>query len=172
MKKLLVVVFCALFFNLSVNAQSKYKDIKGIYNPKDYVRRSGDMYNVAVAGIASFLIPGLGQMVSGEGGRGIAFLGGFAGLYTIALVTAPKVDEFGNVTKEGNSGLATIAILGAVGVAIASIVDAVKVAKVKNLAYKRSSSSKVKLQLNPYLGTLNSIEGVKPTAGLNLAIKF
>ena len=66
-----------LFFVFSYsNTFGQYKQNKLNYNHKQYSFQKGDRYNPTIAGVASFLIPGLGQAVSGEVGRGVAFFGG------------------------------------------------------------------------------------------------
>ncbi|ULB33745.1 MULTISPECIES: hypothetical protein [Proteiniphilum] len=46
------------------------------YDYKMYVPQPGDKHNPIVMGFSSYFVPGLGQMLSGEVGRGLAFLGG------------------------------------------------------------------------------------------------
>jgi hypothetical protein len=55
-------------------AGMKYKELKNIYNYKEWNSDRGDRYNPGVMSVCSFLIPGLGQMISGEIGRGFAWL--------------------------------------------------------------------------------------------------
>lgn len=55
--------------NPAIKEGMKYKEVKELYNYKEYDRASGDRYNPVGAGIASFFIPGLGQAVSNEIGR-------------------------------------------------------------------------------------------------------
>ena len=42
----------------------KYKTLKNIYNYKDYVKSDINKYSVGGCSVASFFIPGLGQMIS------------------------------------------------------------------------------------------------------------
>jgi len=58
--------------------EAQYKINKTRYDYRTYTYQDGDKYNPAVAGITSFLIPGLGQVISGETIRGLAFFGGFS----------------------------------------------------------------------------------------------
>ena len=53
----------------------RYNEYRHLYNPSDYVRMPGDSHSPVAGGICSFLIPGLGQMICGEVGRGFAFFG-------------------------------------------------------------------------------------------------
>ncbi len=56
----------------------KYREYKDMYRARDYVRYEDDPYDPLVAGVASFLLPGLGQMLSQEYGRGSAYMGMWA----------------------------------------------------------------------------------------------
>lgn len=51
-------------------------DIKDMYNTRDYVKSSANPYSPGWSGVGSFFLPGLGQMICGETGRGLAILGG------------------------------------------------------------------------------------------------
>jgi hypothetical protein len=55
------------------NAQCKIHKTK--YNYKTWTNQEGDPYNPTTCGILS-IIPGVGQMVADEFGRGAAFFGG------------------------------------------------------------------------------------------------
>lgn len=172
MKKILLVALCAVLFNLDVMAQYKYKEIKHLYNHKDYVRQPGEMYDPSVAGIASLLIPGLGQMINREGGRGVGFLLGTIGLYSIGAIAYPETDDFGNITGEGSAAVTAVAVAGGMALSIISIVDAVRVAKVKNLAYRDKPLSRMSLHMDPHIGSLQTVEGVKANVGLKFSLKF
>ena len=52
----------------------KYRTLKNIYNYKDYVKSDIAKHSVGGCGVASFFIPGLGQMICNEVGRGFAWL--------------------------------------------------------------------------------------------------
>ena len=52
----------------------KYKELKKIYNYRMYVPTLYDRHSPAWSVVASFFIPGLGQMVNGSVGRGFAWL--------------------------------------------------------------------------------------------------
>ena len=72
MKKVILIFISAFLICTIVNAQ--YKINKTKYDYHTYTYQVGDRYSTGVAGITSFLIPGLGQMLSGEVGRGAGFL--------------------------------------------------------------------------------------------------
>ena len=61
----------------------KYRNLKHIYDYKDYQPSIYESHSPGGMGVASFFIPGLGQMISGEVGRGLAWLGGHVAAYSI-----------------------------------------------------------------------------------------
>ena len=138
MKNLLLITFfltllCApLFGQYSVNKLN--------YNAHDYSHQPGDRYDPTIAGIASFLLPGLGQVVAGETGRGLLFFAGYIASTAITLGSITR--ESVTVLGSGNSsnvefGSGTyIGLFASLGIWVWSITDAVKVAKVNNLAYR------------------------------------
>ena len=87
--KSLIVAALILFGCFSFNAHAQtYKINKQKYDYKMYMPQPGDPNNPAVMGLASFFIPGLGQMLSGETGRGLAYLGGSIALSGITVAGA------------------------------------------------------------------------------------
>ena len=150
MKTCLILFVGVLFISSSISAQ--YKINKTKYNFMDYTHQVGDPYNPSVAGVCSFFVPGLGQMVSGEFLRGIAYLGGAIGCGILAGTGAGQSTtdlflEGGDGTS--GSGLFLIGVAGLIVIDIWSIVDAVRVAKVNNLAWRDKSKTGYNLQLNP-----------------------
>ena len=87
MKKIIALLATVVLGCNLLNAQvaPKYRELKKTYNPPEYVKMSTDPYSPIWAGAASFLMPGLGQMVCDEVGRGIAF---FASEMALAGATA------------------------------------------------------------------------------------
>lgn len=158
---------------ISVLSYGQYSVNKTIYNYRDYRPRIGDPYNPGVAGVASVLIPGLGQMLSGETGRGIAFLGGSVGctiLYAVGYaVMSADINEDGYYDGAG-SGLVIFGALSMLTVDVWAIADAVRVAKINNMAFWDSQVPRKDVQLQPYLGTLPKQNGL--AIGLSLNITF
>ena len=54
----------------------KYRQLKHIYNYREYVPSLTDRYSPGWSGVASFFVPGLGECINGEWGRGLAVVGG------------------------------------------------------------------------------------------------
>ncbi len=179
MKKLTALIIALVVVcQFGLQAQT-YKQNKHIYNHREYIKQPTDPTNPTVAGVASFFIPGLGQMISGETGRGLAFLGGSIGCGVLTAVGYAQfvVYNAGNTPSEMTTvGLPYMfaGILGGTVVSIWSIVDAIKVAKVNNMYFQDKVGNKVKLEFLPYvdyahygLSRQNS-----PVGGLSLTIKF
>jgi TM2 domain-containing membrane protein YozV len=76
----IIIAYLLLFCNVSV---AQYSINKKKYDYRTYTYEVGDPYNTGVAGVTSLLLPGLGQMISGENGRGAAFLVGYIGCWGI-----------------------------------------------------------------------------------------
>ena len=186
MKRFIVILAIAMASALGASAQvanteltdgMKYKQIKHMYNYKEYSETMYDRYSPAGAGIASFFIPGLGQMISREVGRGFAWFGGAAAAYIITGVggTCVRSGQYYGASQLENTG----AIIGLVGMVslltidICAIVDAVRVAKVKNM-YEQDLRKKYTFDVDfhPSVNYIQTANGVQPTAGLTLALKF
>lgn len=141
----------------------KYRELKDLYNHKEYVRGLVQHHNPAGAGVGSFFIPGLGQMICGEGWRGTAFLGG--------CIAANVVSAVG--IQQGSEVVYLIGAAASLTAQIWSIVDAVRVAKVKNM-YERDlmRTYAVDVDLYPSVDCMRTSSGLVPTAGMTLALKF
>ena len=64
MKNLLIFSF--LFSLVCSPIFGQYRNNKLNYNAHDYMHQPGDRYDPTLARVASFLVPGLGQVVAGE----------------------------------------------------------------------------------------------------------
>lgn len=151
----------------------KYKQLKRIYSYKDYIPGMVERYRKpGGCGVASFFIPGLGQFIEGEVGRGLGWLGGsiVAGaLYGVGIAELPHVDS----SFDG----AHLALLGGslVGLAcsICATIDAVRIAKVQNLYYEDLKTLNYTLELHPSVDYIRTPSGnLCPAAGLTFAMKF
>ena len=154
----------------------KYRNLKHIYDYKDYQPSIYESRSPGGMGVASFFIPGLGQMISGEVGRGLAWMGGHVGAYgvmNLGSVMLESGEYYGseNLTAYGTlfflTGLASV-----LAIDICAIVDAVRVAKVKNMyeydLYKKLYS----LDFHPSVNYILTPTGTQPTAGFTLALNF
>jgi len=180
-KTILFLILLAFVVNVSAQRYSinKYKFDSHLYFPE-----YGDPYDPGINGVCSFLVPGLGQVLSGETGRGIAFFGGsvgFAIVYGIGAVqvmsNVSNIDYYGNSTYNGNSnagvGTMLLGLGGMAFVSIWSIVDAIKVAKVNNMYYRSlRKTSLIKLNMSPYVETLSINNQVSTPVGMTMRVTF
>lgn len=143
----------------------KYDQLKKLYDYRMYRPGGYERYSPVWSGVASFFIPGLGQLICGEAGRGF---GQFALSTMCDIVTIVSIVE----EVEGLSLLTSLAHLG---IAIWSIVDATQVAKVKNMYETdlRSMRSSVDVEMYPSLNTFTTqSNGIGVAPGMTLAITF
>lgn len=167
----------------------KYKQLKNLYNYSQYKESLDDRYSPVWSGVASFLIPGLGQMISNELGRGFAWFGGAvastavfcvgSGLTASAALIQQNPDMVEDTDINTSAYMTAGTIVSLVGslallaVDVCAIVDAVRVAKVKNM-YEQDLRQKYSLdvQLHPTVNYVKTSNGVQPTAGFTLALNF
>lgn len=196
MKKILVLLAAVALTATTLSAQvvpgMKYKDLKDRYNAKYYEKSSIDPYSTFWTGLASFAVPGLGQVIAGETGRGIAVFAGDAAFSLAGYLVANKAldyvqkdangkpvkDEKGEliVTDEKNFKKYAGALIG-VGLGNAiywiwNICDARKVAKVKNMYYQDLGGRAMELDVYPSVDLAMTADGTKPVAGMTLSLQF
>ena len=151
------------------NGYYRYRVNKTKYNYHTYSFKKGDPYNPYSAGFASLIIPGLGQMISGEIGRGLVFLTGFTGCL---VATVAGIVNLGTSYKEESVVGAQIAVFGLIGAAcidLWSIGDAVKVAKVNNLVLRNRHRSSYNFNIKLFLNTPDY--GIKHNIPIGLGFK-
>lgn len=155
----------------------KYRTLKNIYNYKDYVKSDINKYSVGGCSVASFFIPGLGQMICNEVGRGFAWFGGSMASYIVMGIGA-GLEQGGETYHETNlqntgTALMLVGLASMLTVDICAIVDAVRVAKVKNM-YENDLVKKYTfdVDLYPSVNCIETAGGIQPTAGLTFALKF
>ena len=160
----------------------KYRELKHLYDYREYDSRYGDRWNPALMGVCSWIIPGLGQLIAGEVGRGFAWLGGSVGCYVLmgigtGLAASSYVyDANGEYYESSSAGAGTAlivaSVLGLIAVDICAIVDACRVAKVKNMYNEDLYRHKYSFDLHPSVNYIRSAKGMQPAAGLTFAMKF
>lgn len=156
----------------------KYRHLKHLYNYKEFTPSPFDRYSPTWSGVASLFLPGLGQMICNEAGRGFAFLGGYMCCYSIGALSTTigtGYDEDGNVVHNspGSTIAGMVLITGALAINVISIIDATRVAKVKNM-YEQDLRKQYSLEMNVYPSFNYAMMGntYQPTAGLTLAVRF
>ena len=164
-----------LILFISSAASSQYRLNKTFYSSKNYTYLAGDPYNPSLAGLTSFFVPGLGQMISGEVGRGFAFLGGFSG-GLILIVAGVNLSNSYTEDSPGNEGslvlvtsMVAVGLIDMVVIDICAITDAIRVAKVNNLAFRDKNKTGYKLQVTPYIGSFRS---ENTPLGLSVKLRF
>ena len=176
MKKWLVLIVSIMFISSLADAQ--YKINKSKYDYRTYSYKDGDRYVPAAAGVASFVIPGLGQMISGEPARGLAFLGGFT---VCTIATSVGLIQLVNTIGSGISGEVPdgngLFLMAAGGIGmyvfdIWAIIDAVRVAKVNNLVYRDKNKNSYNFQLHPYIKPEYYSQNEKLCMGITLKVGF
>lgn len=159
-----------------------YRALKRIYNPKMYTRQLGDI-SPALCGVASWLVPGLGQGCADEWGRAFGIWGAELGLTVVLGISAASAGSsqyYQNTQSldDGAAALMVVAMLGFVALDIWNIFDAVKVAKVKNMYYQdlraQRGLSSLDVRLEPFVASVPSpqSQGFSPSAGLSLKISL
>lgn len=169
MKLTTLVLICILTTGF-VSSQT-YRLNRKLYDSKLYVRSPDDKYNPAKLGIASFVVPGAGQIIAGETGRGILFFSATTGSLVLMIAGAAQV-----VTTMGEKGAETmmLGLLSTLTFGIWSVVDAVKVAKVNNMYYQdlKKREKEIEVGLSP-VSELIFIDGRKVhTLGVSLSLNF
>jgi hypothetical protein len=152
-----------------------YKQIKMNYNPHMYISQPGDPYNPTVSGLCSWIIPGLGQMICGETGRGLGFLGGYVGCSIfMGIGSGIAASSYTDGGLAAGGLMMIVGVLGMATVDIWSIVDAVHVAKVKDMYVgdMRSKTSSLKLELSPYVDQISMHNEISRPIGMTMRVKF
>ena len=186
-KGIIIAILCAVSFMAQAQDDDavRYRDIKHYYNHSEYSEQDGDRYVVSIAGVASFLVPGLGQCYCDEWGRGLGILGASAGLAILgtaetslmfygATKTAEHYRMYGTTDPSSNLifgasfAAAVVTIAGATALKIWNIFDAVRVAQVKNMYYQ-DAGKQPEVALAPVVGV---DPGLQPTVGLGLKVTF
>lgn len=197
MKRFLLILTLALA-GTALSAQTvypgmSYKEMKQVYNTRNYHKNAGDPYSVFWTGATSFFTPGLGQLIAHETGRGWAFIGGNVLTGMVASYGGQQVvknllrDSDGNFVKDSDGKLvatdesaakkgAVVFLAGGLANLVLSIwscADAVKVAKVKNMYYQDMQSRYgLEARMYPSVDLVQTGNGVQPTAGMTFALQF
>ena len=166
---------------------SSYKELKNVYSASNYVKSDVDPYSLFWIGLESFGVPGSGQLIMKETGRGWAFvgasvvLGSFGQSAAQNLVDLAVKDADGKYTipdadKDKAKGylasLCGIAV-AQLGLSIWSCIDAVKIAKVKNQYYQDlRGKHAISTSMHPSVNLAQTGEGVVPVAGMTFAMTF
>lgn len=153
----------------------KYKQLKNIYDSRDYVKQYGDHYSLGWAGVGSALIPGLGQCIDGEWGRGVLIFLGDVALDIATGTQRSTVRDDDGIKYVHRTPMYWIFYAAELGYRVWNVLDALKVAKVKNmylqdLARQRSA---LDFDMSPYFTCAPMGESkLQPVAGMSLRVSF
>ena len=193
MKKIFLIAVLALVAIVSANAQKpQYKDIKGLYNPKEYVPQDIDPYNPSMSALVSFFVPGSAQMLNGSIGRGFIFFGADLIAYNILENAAEELNKLAVTDSDGKLtgysdeaaaktqiGIMVGGLAGMLAVAIWSSCDASRMAKVKNMYYQDmyGKQASVNVGLEPFFSLAPTAatptgSSLTPAAGLSMKLRF
>jgi len=135
-----------------------YKHFKRKYAKRPYTYSDSDRYSMVKAGFLA-LIPSVGHIYTGEPQRGLAFTVGMAGSVGVMFF--------------GAAGLApNVIYAGAIGISafyIWDIIDAVQVAKVKNIAIRNNDIS---LKVLPNVDFTTAYNQLPNNFGVKLIVNF
>ncbi len=169
MKKALTFIAFIVLLSSSLQAQ-KYSINKHNYNAHDYIKEPGTPNDPIISGLASYFVPGLGQIIAGETGRGLAF---FSGTIVSAFVGSGSLLALGFTGSPEFIAPTIIGLGGTVFIQIWSVVDAIKVAKINNLyARDRFKNIGFQLELSPYVSPVSSISPAQSSVGMSLRLSF
>ncbi|MGZ5242556.1 MAG: hypothetical protein ACXWDO_07625 [Bacteroidia bacterium] len=163
-----ILVFIFIFS--AISALGQYSDDKKLYDHKSYKYLTSDKYHPAMAGVASYVLPGLGQIYCNETSRGFRFMSGFGGAILVGM-TGGVMQIYNDLNGQKNYTGGIILVTGsltAAGIQIWSTVDAVRVAKVNNLSLRDKSTHSL-IILPSYLTVANEKDHY---AGLAIRIEF
>ena len=160
----------------------RYRQYKKLYNPRFYIPDANDQYQPGLAGLASFLFPGLGQISSGELGRGFCILAADVALSTSTVLSLFYGESMINEQTgeyEGGYDAPLIfygSLIGKAVLDIWNVFDAAHVAKVKNMYYQdlRAQRAAYDIKVEPFFATTPSIPTSSPQhfAGLSFKVSF
>ena len=167
----------------------RYKDIANYYNPNYYESRSGDPYIPVLAGMASFFLPGLGQCMDDEWGRGLGIFAANIGLGLLEVAEWSALFYggawssydymYGGMNSWDIMGVSSMSLLATyavhLGLNIWNICDAVRIAKVKDMYYwdQRGRRYGLDMHFSPNLALVPSAgNNLQPVAGMSLKVNF
>ena len=160
----------------------KYWDYRKLYNRKEFRSLDSPRYIPGRAAM-NLIFPGIAQFTMGERKRGVNYLvpaivmTGVIGTGAVLnQVYFPKngFDEF------SNPGLVILGagVIGYLVTEFCSIDNAVKVARIKSMylhdldAMAGAQQYGMKLEFSPFMAPVYTPNGMQPSAGLSLALKF
>lgn len=148
-----------------------YRQLKYIYDFREYERSYMDRFSPGWIGFASFMLPGLGEFICDEWGRGLGKLAGAAACAATGAYFT--VSSYVDDNWQTDIAFAVIFYAAALGIDIWSIVDSIRIAKVRNM-YENDMREKYAFDLSifPSMDYIHFGNSIQTTAGLTLALRF
>ncbi len=154
----------------------RYAQYKDFYDKSMYVAQPGDPYSPSWAGIASFLIPGLGQAVDGQWGSGTLFFLANFGLGVGSAITYYGMMNYREPYKTNNTKYFIAITVARLAIDVWSIADAVKVAKIKNMYnqdLRGQRTAQLDYSVTPFVTAAPDMgNGAFALTGLSLTLSF
>lgn len=195
MKKLVLAILLLVagmsFASAQVRPGMKYNELKSMYSTRGYTKAAEDVYSPGWSAFASLVIPGLGQVMSRETGRGIGFFAGSValsafGYYEAAQLVDNVTDANGNVNKDSagnlvfkdeNAAKKQVLLMCAAGLSelvvnIWACTDAAKVAKIKNLYNRDIKKYSFEPSFYPSVQAVQTSTGYALAPGMTFALNF
>lgn len=177
-KSTFVAILFILVSSHLYSQKIKYRDIKHNYKAFDYIGKIDEKrYSPALAGLCSYLVPGAGQIYAGETLRGVGFLAGtFASGCVMAYGILWSITETTDGYRTDNRYGTNMLYAGLGGVILFStwsIVDAILVAHMKNIAYYYLEHGETSLKIEPLIELKTNYD--RPNAlvcGLSVKVNF
>jgi len=171
MKKIVLIIL--LIFSFCVFSNAQYSVNKHIYDYRNYKKSYQSKYNPVIAGYASYLFPGLGQLYCNEEIRALKFAAAYIGSGTIMAGSGLYI--FFNLNLGNNrvnpiySSIFFASFSTCIYIYLYSIVDAVRVAKINSMAFADNNKVGFNFKIKPYL---NNTFNNKFDKGLTLSFQF
>jgi hypothetical protein len=163
------IIELSLLLILTLNSYGQYKTDKIKYDYRTYRYEPGDAYNPSSMGLASAVMPGIGQIYEGENLRGFCFLGSSITMFAIKRYFVRNRDytlTFQDIIRQSNR-------IGQVLLRVWSGIDASRVAKVSNLASREKYKMTSQFKILPYSPDYDPILPLNnDPVGLTLLITF
>lgn len=154
------IIIVLIIFCFGQTLKSQYSVDRYKYDYHDYVNNPNDKYVPTVAGFASYIIPGLGHIYCNEPERGYKFMTAFGGAILVAVVGG-VTSIYQHDLKHNNNPAGDIILitgcLSGLGIQIWSCIDAVRVSKINNLAFRDKKTTGYNIKLQPYLRSNSNV---------------
>lgn len=177
MKKCLFLLLVVMFLTAtgSFGQRLKYSDIKDDYTTSNYCKVIDHQhYSPFLAGALNFVFPALGYYYVDETVRGLMMSGGELLAITVAIYGLTRVLSTELNSEFANHNARAIMITGTIAANVLylwSIIDVVRISKVKNMALQDKKQS-LTLRVNPNFGIASMSNRCSPFVGARLSIAF